>query len=103
MKALSFSLAAIAAAALLGQPAAADVLLIEAIAKEPANSPAGVPRPRNGQTMTEVEGQFGAPEQKLAPVGTPGSPHMPPITRWVYPAFTVYFENDQVIESVLKR
>ena len=103
MNALSRSLAAIAAAVLLGQPAPADVLLIEAIAKEPANSPAGVLRPRTGQSMAEVEARFGAPEQRLAPVGTPGSTHRPPITRWVYPAFTVYFENDKVIESVLKR
>jgi hypothetical protein len=25
----------------------------------------------------------------------------PPITRWVYDRFTVYFENDRVIHSVV--
>jgi hypothetical protein len=103
MKALACSLAVLAAAALSAQPVAADVLLINAIAKEPANSPSGVLRPRTGQSMPEVEEQFGAPAQKLAPVGTPGSEHQPPITRWVYPGYTVYFENDKVIHSVLDR
>jgi len=103
MKALSCSLATLALAAVLAQPAGADVLLIEAIAKEPANAPAGVPRPSHGQSMATVESRFGAPERKLGPVGTPGSEQQPPITRWVYPTFTVYFENDDVIRSVVNR
>jgi len=27
----------------------------------------------------------------------------PPITRWDYPTFSVYFENDRVIHAVAKR
>ncbi len=68
-----------------------DVLLIERVAVE------GVERPANGMRMDEVERRFGAPEQRHPPVGEP------PITRWVYPAFTVYFEHDRVIYSVINR
>ena len=46
-------------------------------------------------TMDEVEGFFGAPVQRLTAVGTP------PITRWQYDRFTVYFERDFVIRSVV--
>jgi len=38
----------------------------------------------------------GPPRQKLPPVGDP------PITRWEYPEYTVYFEYDKVITSVYK-
>ncbi|GIX33792.1 MAG: hypothetical protein KatS3mg125_1748 [Lysobacterales bacterium] len=68
-----------------------DVLLIERVAVE------GVERPANGMRMDEVERRFGAPERRHPPVGEP------PIARWVYPAFTVYFEHDRVIYSVLNR
>ena len=54
-----------------------------------------VARPRSGLSMDQVSSKFGAPSEKLAPVGTP------PITRWIYDAYTVYFENDRVIHSVL--
>lgn len=53
--------------------------------------------PRRGSLMTQVEAQFGAPSEKREAVGNP------PITRWVYPAFTVYFEHDHVVHSVLKK
>ncbi len=52
-------------------------------------------RPARGTTMSEVEAQFGAPVRKYPAVG------QPPITRWVYDHFTVYFENDRVIHTVL--
>lgn len=61
------------------------------------DEPAGVERPHRGATMAAVEQQFGAPKTKLAPVGEP------PITRWVYDDFTVYFEYDRVIHAVIHR
>jgi hypothetical protein len=61
------------------------------------DEPAGVERPTRGATMATVEQQFGAPASKLAPVGEP------PITRWVYDGFTVYFERDRVIHAVAHR
>ncbi len=71
-----------------------EVLLIDAVADEQKSS---VPRPRNGDTMTEVEHRFGAPRTKHSPVGDP------PITRWDYDEFSVYFEYDKVLTAVLKR
>jgi hypothetical protein len=53
-----------------------------------------VERPKRGSTMTEVEKHFGAPAEKHATVG------QPPITRWDYTGFSVFFEHDRVIHSV---
>jgi hypothetical protein len=50
--------------------------------------------PSRGTPMTEVEKRLGQPMQIIPAVG------QPPITRWVYDTFTVYFENDRVIHSV---
>jgi hypothetical protein len=53
-----------------------------------------VDRPKRGSTMSEVEKHFGAPVEKHATVG------QPPITRWDYSGFSVFFEHDRVIHSV---
>lgn len=53
--------------------------------------------PHRGQTMAFVEHRFGPPELKFPPVG------QPPISRWVYGDFTVYFENQYVIGLVRDR
>lgn len=50
--------------------------------------------PAAGSTMEQVEKKFGKPGNVLPAVGDP------PITRWVYDGFTVYFEHDRVIHSV---
>lgn len=81
----------------LGQPVAAEVLLIDAIAEEPPNSSNGMPRPRNGESMLKVEQRFGSPDNTQGPVGDPA------ITRWDYPSFSVYFEHNRVITSVVHR
>ncbi len=73
----------------------ADKLLIEAIEKEPPNSPQGLLRPKGGETMSQVETRFGKPKAIKGPVGDP------PITRWDYPKFSVFFEYDRVIHSVV--
>ena len=51
--------------------------------------------PARGMTMTAVEQAFGKPAEVLPAVGEP------PITRWVYPNCTVYFERQYVIHSVV--
>lgn len=56
------------------------------------NEPAG--GPARGATMQDVEKKLGQPKEVLPAVGDP------PITRWVYDAFTVYFEHNRVIHSV---
>jgi hypothetical protein len=73
----------------------ADTLLIDAISEAPPNDPSGLPRPTNGQTMKMVKMKFGEPSEKLSPVGNP------PITRWVYDKFTVYFEHKMVVNSAV--
>src|SRR5580704_13430599 len=54
-----------------------------------------IARPSPGMTMQKVEQKFGAPAERHAAVGTP------PITRWVYQSFSVFFENDRVIHAVV--
>ena len=46
---------------------------------------------------TQVEEKFGPPLQKLPEVGDP------PIIRWIYPTYTVYFEYQHVIDVVVHR
>ena len=75
----------------------ADVLLMDKIAEEPGNTSAGVPRPTRYMSMNQVRGSFGEPASIVPWVGDP------PITRWVYDDYTVYFEYDRVIHSVVNR
>jgi hypothetical protein len=53
-----------------------------------------VERPKRGITMQAVEQHFGQPVARHATVG------QPPITRWDYPNFSVFFERDRVIHAV---
>jgi outer membrane biosynthesis protein TonB len=95
MKSMSASLAL--ALALLAPAAMAETLLVERVQAE-----AAVAMPTRGSTMSQVQARFGAPTQKMAPVAGPNDrKHNPPITRWLYPTFEVYFEYDHVIDSVL--
>lgn len=76
----------------------AEVLSLEQVVQqEPVNGPGGIPRPVRGQSMEQVRRQFGAPVQELPWVGDP------PISRWTYDKFTVYFEGRSVIGSVVNR
>lgn len=54
-----------------------------------------VARPARGSTMTSVEAKFGAPVARHPTVGAP------PITRWDYAGFAVFFERDRVIHAVV--
>jgi outer membrane protein assembly factor BamE (lipoprotein component of BamABCDE complex) len=54
-----------------------------------------VDRPKRGSTMGDVEKHFGAPVNRHATVGKP------PITRWDYNGFAVFFEHDRVIHAVV--
>lgn len=56
--------------------------------------------PQRGMTMAQVERKFGAPERKLDTRGG-DSPKHPPIHRWEYGNYIVYFERDHVIHSVI--
>ncbi len=52
--------------------------------------------PVRGMDMANVEHIFGTPLQKQDPVGKP------PITRWVYADYVVYFEYNMVLHTVMK-
>jgi hypothetical protein len=71
-----------------------DTLLIDGIQ---ANAQTAPSRPARGTTMSRVEAQFGAPTERVPAVGDP------PISRWEYPGFTVFFEHDRVLHSVVRR
>jgi hypothetical protein len=53
--------------------------------------------PGRGMTMDQVEAAFGSPREKMPEVGDP------PIIRWNYNDFTVYFEYQYVINAVSSR
>ena len=84
-------------AALLATPVHAEVLIIDAIKQEPVNAPDGLPRPTRAMSMKQVRAKFGAPVKEYPWVGNP------PITRWDYPDYSVFFENDLVLETVVHR
>lgn len=54
-------------------------------------------KPVRGMTQARVEESFGSPTAREQPVGDP------PITRWEYAGFVVFFEYDRVIHAVSKR
>jgi hypothetical protein len=96
MKRITLSLI-LSLGAFMALPCLADTLLIERVQAE-----SGVNLPKRGASMAQVEAQFGAPQEKFAAVGG-GSGSTPPITRWQYQQFTVYFENSHVVSAVLNK
>ncbi|HEY4972969.1 MAG TPA: hypothetical protein VII41_05130 [Steroidobacteraceae bacterium] len=54
-----------------------------------------IARPHRGMTMQAVEKKFGAPEARHEAVGEP------PISRWDYHGYRVFFEKDRVIHAVV--
>lgn len=69
----------------------ADTLLVDGLDQA---RPSAAERPTRGMTMERVSAGWGAPVSKDAAVG------QPPITRWVYPNFVVFFEYNHVIHAV---
>ncbi len=82
--------------AVSGTASAGDTLLIQRVQEEPGNLPA------RGLRMADVEARYGAPTERLDRRG--GQKRAwPAIDRWVYPAFTVYFEQGRVIDAVANK
>jgi hypothetical protein len=85
---------------LLAAPCAqADTLLLDGIDMDTQTKSM---RPSAGMSMTAVESTYGAPTQRHASVGG-AVVEQPPITRWDYPSFSVYFERETVIHAVARR
>lgn len=91
MRCTSLLVSAAAALALAG-PALADELKMPA-----AEAAAG--QPASGMSMDNVEAKYGAPTRRVPAVGG-STTAQPPITRWEYPGFVVFFENNHVIHTV---
>lgn len=85
---------AVALLATAAGTASADVLLVQR-----AQSENRAAMPARGMSMSDVETRFGAPSEKLDPRGGQKR-QWPTINRWTYPAFTVYFEKNKVIDAV---
>jgi hypothetical protein len=83
-----------AALAVSGRMVHADTLVVDAVA---AAETSADNRPRRGMTMGAVERRWGAPVSRAAPVG------QPPITRWDYADFTVFFEYQHVVHAVRRQ
>jgi hypothetical protein len=72
------------------QAVSADVLIIDEVRQ------AGrMDLPNNGQSKADIEAKFGAPAEKKSAVGDP------PISSWKYDKYSVYFEYDLVLFTVL--
>jgi hypothetical protein len=78
----------------LAATARADALVVDEMTAAQSSADE---RPRRGMTMTTVERRWGAPENRSSAVG------QPPITRWDYPGFTVFFEYQHVVHAVRRR
>lgn len=89
MRKLGCLILALGALSLTGT-ASADVLTLQ------ANAARDIARPTRGMSMARVAEQFGAPLEKYPAVGKP------PITRWDYDNFSVFFEYQQVVHAVAK-
>ncbi|MDX1443845.1 MAG: hypothetical protein R3270_08755 [Gammaproteobacteria bacterium] len=75
-----------------------DVLVVEEIEGERTRSPkreADFPVPERGMDMDKVRDRFGEPVKTHPAVGDP------PITRWDYDGYRVYFEYDKVLHTVV--
>jgi hypothetical protein len=72
----------------------ADTLLLDGVEIATATQSQ---RPERGESKARVEARFGPPAEMAAAVGEP------PISRWEYPGFTVYFEYELVIHAVPRR
>ena len=87
---------------LLAMPlAGADTLLLDGI---DTGQPSAHMRPTRGMSMDAVQSAFGSPSARQEAVGAysecRATSSCPPITRWNYPGFVVYFEYEHVIHAV---
>lgn len=77
--------------------AAVHPALAQPLGMATSDPAAAADRPSRGSTMAAVQGRYGEPTTRHDAVGNP------PITRWDYPQFSVYFEHDRVLHAVLMK
>ncbi len=72
----------------------ADTLLLDGVNSSNESAEA---RPRRGMSMDDVREQWGTPTLEARPIGDP------PIARWEYADFIVYFEYSTVLHTVVRK
>ena len=82
---------------LLGLSANLSAEEINIPAMETESSSFSVQLPGRGMSMENVQSRFGESTERFSAVGEP------PITKWVYKNFTVYFESEYVIHAVVNQ
>lgn len=92
---IAATLALAAAPLLLPVPAHAETLKMKVKQEQ------GMNLPKRGMTMAQVKREYGAP-LKVLPTRGGSSKFQPPIHRWEYAKYIVYFEYRHVIHSVLR-
>lgn len=83
---LSLALGLMAGAAVAETMVVDDQLVVKA---------SDIAHPAPGMKMDIVAKKFGEPQERHAAVGAP------PISRWDYPGYSVFFEKDRVIHTVM--
>jgi len=73
---------------------APSVVVAQQTSNESSTVSASMSLPTGGMTMAKVRDSYGNPTLERPAVGDP------PITRWEYEGYTVYFEHQLVITSV---
>lgn len=87
-------------AATIGMTLAANARADELNMPEP-ETPAATSLPQRGLSQANVLRVYGDPLTRHEPAGG-GSAKQPPITRWDYDGYSVFFENNTVIDVVVK-
>jgi len=90
-------LTATAMTAALAMSSATQADTLEVSVSKQAPELQNISRPHNGMDKADVERVFGSPFAMSGPVGEPT------ISSWSYDKFTVYFEGNTVLHSVLKK
>ena len=83
---------ALLVASLIAGAAAAETIVVDG---KLTVEPSSIARPERGMHMAQVEQRFGTPITRHPAVGRP------PITRWDYPQYSVFFEGRTVIDTVV--
>lgn len=92
---MGVALALAAAPLLFPAPAQAESLRTKVQQEQRMNLPT------RGMTMAQVKQRYGAP-LKVLPTRGGSSKFQPPIHRWEYPKYIVYFEYSHVVHAVLR-
>lgn len=74
-----------------------DLAVAEVITLPLAKADALSGAPVRGASMDDVRAGWGEPAEIVSAVGEP------PISRWHYPEFTVYFEHQRVLHAAKRR